>query len=65
MVDYPSLEPNHSVRVTDKLIYVRCPFVDAETSWSANADPDEINCLFCESEEMGGTLPLPPEDCGE
>lgn len=55
---YPNLEPHHVLNeVTHNgiaLLIVVCPFTDGpagphfETSWSANAEPAEINCLFCE-----------------
>lgn len=45
---YAALEPNHEVRVDeDGYQFVRCPFVDAETPWSPNAGPDEVDCAFC------------------
>jgi hypothetical protein len=54
---YPNLEPNHAIHELghngDELLIVVCPFTDPfgahyESSWSANAAPSEINCLFCE-----------------
>ena len=45
---YPYLEPNHSTRMdSDGLVYVRCPYIDAETCWGASAEPEEVDCEFC------------------
>lgn len=55
---FPNLEPNHTIATRpaptgETLVVVRCPFTDVdgnafESSWDSGADPDEINCLFCE-----------------
>ena len=58
MSAFPNLEPNHETRsetsrTGDELVVVICPFMDDdghrfESSWDAAAEPDEVNCLFCE-----------------
>lgn len=63
---YSNLEPNHTVKVLDDVQVVVCPFEDEngegfETPWSLNADPAEVNCLFCE--HLNGDYPLSPDHC--
>lgn len=54
MARYTNLEPNHAIILEPGFIIVLCPFINPdtghpfETSWSNDAEPDEINCLFCE-----------------
>lgn len=61
---YVALEANHDVRVDDEgYQWVRCPFVDAETPWSPNAGPDEVDCAFCQilREGEAAALAFPTE----
>lgn len=52
--NFPNLEPNHALQLEPELIIILCPFINPdtghnfETSWSKNARPAEINCLWCE-----------------
>lgn len=60
---YVALEPNHEVEVDDEgYQLVRCPFVDAVTPWSPSANPEEVNCLFCEWLHDPVELPPCPEE---
>jgi hypothetical protein len=55
---FTNLEPNHTITAANTptgevLIVVVCPFTDEEgnafeSSWDVTADPDEVNCLYCE-----------------
>jgi LysM repeat protein len=45
---YPFLENNHATRVDAiGLLYVRCPYIDAESVFAAEAEPEEVECQFC------------------
>lgn len=45
---YPFLEANHATRVdAEGNLFVRCPYIDAETMWAAGAEPEEAECEFC------------------
>jgi hypothetical protein len=52
---YTNLEPNHFVEIDGEgYQIVMCVFINPITSdpffttWSPNANPEEVNCLFCE-----------------
>lgn len=53
---YTRLEPNHTVEVdAEGYQIVICPFRNPDaggnpfvTTWSPNANPEEVDCAFCE-----------------
>src|SRR5688500_18104782 len=45
---FPFLEDNHTTRVDESgHLFVRCPYVDAETMFAVEAEPEEVDCEFC------------------
>lgn len=70
---YPHLQPHHEVQVGNEVQLVVCPITNPDTgqgfqsSWSVNADPSEVDCLFCAAlttrpELLGSDIPCDCDD---